>query len=235
MAGILSKIGEFFLGKPDVRGQEALLTPQQTASHNQLLEQMQSMGQPGGNYAAAQNYLSNLLNRDPGTYDRFAAPYLQQFEQNIIPQLAERFAGYGGGLGGGALGSSGFAQAAGGAGAQLQANLANLFANLQRGAATEATGQYNQLANMGLGTRAFTPTYQPGTTGFLGQVGQGLGQGLGQLGGFNAFNQLASLLGGGIGRANQRSGIEDTITGALATGPSGQGASSNPYTGYQGY
>ncbi len=111
---------------------------------------------------------------------------MQNFEQQIIPQLSERFAGLGGGMGGGTMGSSGFGQAVGGAGAQLQAQLAQLHAGLRQQASQQAMGQYNQMAGLGLQQ---SQAYQPGTLGFGGSalagMSQGVGQGYGQRLGYN--------------------------------------------------
>lgn len=174
-------------GKKDKQSQVSTQLPQQRDYLLNLIQQLQSQGGQGGNYNQAQNYLGSLLSGSPEAYQKFAAPHLTQFQEQTIPMLAERFAGLGGGLGGGALGSTGFGQAIGGAGAQLQSNLANLYAQLQQQAAQSALGQYNTLSSMALGSTAFQPTYQPGQLGpleqassaFLGGVGSNLGKGVG--------------------------------------------------------
>lgn len=207
LGALLGGIGGYSSFKPDRFRTRTLYTPQQTSALNQLLGNLQQMGGENGNYQAAQSYLGSLLSRDPQVYDRFAAPYLQQFEQETIPKLAERFAGLGA-MGGG-LSSSGFAQALGGAGAGLQSNLANLFANLQYGAAGDISNQYNQLANLGLGQRTFENFYQPGSAGLAGQLaGSGLGA-LGSLGEASLMQKLLGKLGqqGSLG-AERRTGID---------------------------
>jgi len=141
------------------------LTPGQGQGLDQILQQLKQMGGQGGAYSGAQNHLSSLLSGDPNAFSQFEAPYRQQFESQTLPGIAERFAGMGGGMGGGALSSSGFGQALGGAGAQLQSQLAGLHGGLKNQAAGQAMGQYNQLANQGLGTQA--QAYQPGTPGAI--------------------------------------------------------------------
>jgi hypothetical protein len=175
---VIGGLGGYFSHQPDKFGEINNLTPEQQSLLSNINGQMN--GQGGQNYQAAQSYLGNLLNRDPSTYDRFAQPYMQQFEQQTIPRLSEQFAGLGGGLGGGVNSSSGFGQAIGGAGAGLQSQLAQMFAQLQQNASGQSLGQYNQLANLGLGTRAFQPSYQPGNIGFTGQLASGLAQGVGR-------------------------------------------------------
>ena len=198
---MMSSIQRFLIGEPSKTGTLPTKTSGQFGALNQLLGNVQQAGGSQGTYGQAQDYLSKLLSRDPGIYDQFAAPYLQQFQQQTVPQLAERFAGLGGGMGGGALSSSGFGQAIGGAGAQLQSNLAGLFANLQRGASSESLGNYGNLSSLGIGTQALKPYHQQGSTGALGGLfsglGAGLGQGLGAAGGGGLFSILSSLLGGG--------------------------------------
>jgi hypothetical protein len=100
----------------------------------------------GQGYDRAMGLLQGYLDPNSSVYQNFEAPYLNQFNEQIVPQLAERFAGLG--ANSGALSSSGFAQALGGAGAGLTANLAGLKANLQRSSIQDILGQYqNFLAN----------------------------------------------------------------------------------------
>lgn len=189
VGGLVGAIGGFLSrGHKDKFKQLPTLSPQQQQFQNQLLQNLQSGGE-GQNYGLAQDYIKGILSGNPDAYNQFAAPYLQNFEQQIVPRLAERFAGIGGGLGGGTMGSSGFGQAIGGAGAQLQAQLAQLHAGLRQQASQQAMGQYNQQAQLGLGTRGFENVYQPGTLGFgasaLSGISSGVGQGLGQRLGYN--------------------------------------------------
>lgn len=176
------KVSDFLFGSKDEFKQLPTMTGGQQDYLNNVLAQLMGGG-AAGNYGQAQNYLSGILSGDPQAFNQFAAPYIQNFEQQIIPGISERFAGMGGGLGGGATSSSGFGQALGGAGAQLQAQLANLYGNLRQNAAQQAMGQYNYLAGLGLGSRAFENAYQPGSTGIFGGIGSGIGQGAGMAAG----------------------------------------------------
>lgn len=119
-----------------------------------------------GGYGDAMSLLQQYLNPQSDIYRNFETPYLQQFEQQTVPGLAERFAGLGA-MGGG-LSSSGFGQALGAAGANLQAQLAQMKQQYQRQSINDLLGQYNQLTNRGLNTRAFENVYDPGTQGQLG-------------------------------------------------------------------
>lgn len=195
---ILGGAGGYLSSAPDEYKQISTKTPEQQQALSQMLRTLGQMGSPEGGYGRAQNYLSSILSGDPDTLNQFAAPYLQQFEQQIVPRLASRFAGIGGAHGGGAIGSSGFAQALGGAGAGLQAQLAGLHANLQRVAASDLMGQYNTLASLGLGQQPFENIYERGTTGIGGGLASGLSEGLGRYGGMAFGNKLFGDKGGNM-------------------------------------
>lgn len=169
----------FWTGNKDEFKQLGTLDQGQQGLLSSLLQMLQGQQGAGGNYAQSQDYLGRMISGSGEDYERFAAPFKTQFEQQTLPGIAERFAGLGGGMGGGTMGSSGFAQALGGAGTQFQSNLANLYAQIQQQAAGQAMGQFNNLAGMGLGTKSFENVYQPGSTGALGGMLSGLGQGLG--------------------------------------------------------
>ena len=91
---------------------------------------------------AGQTYLQNLLARSPEEqYNTFAQPYMRQFREEIMPEIAERFAGAG------ALSGSGFQNAISQAGAGLTENLAALKGNL----INQMLERQLQGANVGLG------------------------------------------------------------------------------------
>lgn len=62
--------------------------------------------------------------------DRFQAPYLREFQEKIVPGLAERFAG----MGAGAQSSSAFQQALGSSGTDLAERLGVLGSQREQGA-----------------------------------------------------------------------------------------------------
>ncbi len=192
--GLAGGLAGYFGHQPDEYKKLSTQTGGQQDALQQLLQNLQQSGGEGGNYQKSQDYLGSLLDRDPGVYDRFAEPYMRQFQEQTVPGLANRFAGLGGAQGGGALSSSGFGQAVGGAGAQLQSNLAGLFAQLQGGAANQAMGQYNNLANQGLGRNTFENIFQRGTTGPAGALAGGLAQGAGQAGQTMLLDKLMKYL-----------------------------------------
>ncbi len=159
--GLLSGDGS----SPDKLKKISTGTQEQEALHNNILAQLMNMSQKGGGYNNAQNYYNQYLgDNQQQAFDQFSQPYLQQFQEQMLPQIAERFAGAG------ALSSSGFGQALGGAAAGLQSQLAQLFSSLQGQAAQQQYGQYNQLSQQGLNHQPFGYNQQEGSMGFLGPL-----------------------------------------------------------------
>lgn len=149
-------------------------------------------------YNAGSSYLQNILSGDPNAFAAFEAPYLQNFEQNIVPGIAERFAGMG--TGAGALNSSGLNNSLAQAGRNLQTDLAGLRAGLQMQALPQALGYAQQpYSNILAGSQVspFAYAHQPGSPGLLGGVLGGFGQGAGQAFGLGTggpmFNYFSSL------------------------------------------
>lgn len=132
-----------------------------------LIKYLQSMMGKGGGLNAANQYDLNLLTSQPQSYEEFSSPYLQQFQEQLLPMLAEKYAGSG------ALSSSGFGQAIGGAGAGLQAQLAQLYSGLQldwEQQKAQASGriqnQFQNLTGIGLNYEPFAYHEKQGTQGF---------------------------------------------------------------------
>ena len=168
----MASFSEWLFGSPDKLKKVETGTKEQQALHNNILSQLMGMSQSGGGYNQSQNYFNSLLQPGNEAYQNFAAPYMNQFEEEILPGIAERFAGAG------ALSYSGFGQALGGAGAGLQSQLAQLFAQLQAQAAGQQTNQYNQLAQTGLNYQPFAYQKKQGSGGFLGNLTGGLSNNL---------------------------------------------------------
>lgn len=118
----------------------------------QFMRQLQGMG---GGYQQSLGILQDYLNPESELYREFEKPYLDEFQQKTVPGLAETFAGFGGGEGG-ALSSSGFGQALGAAGANLQTNLAQMKRQKQFEALQALLGQYNTMSGMGLGAQPYS-------------------------------------------------------------------------------
>ena len=223
-----------FSSKPkDKTRQFPTLNPQQQEALSGILGQLGQGGTAGQNYGLAQQYQNQMLQGGPEAYKQWAAPYQTQFQEQVLPGIAERYSGLGGGLGGGAQSSSGFGQALGGAASQFQSNLAGLYAQLQQHAAQQAFGQHNTLAGLGIGTQAFQNAYQPGNLGLFGNIAGGLGQGLGQSFGRNIG--LDSSKGGSNFMDLFRKGPSQSESIQDTYGPNAGTGFYNPYTGTQGY
>lgn len=123
-----------------------------------------------GGYKDAMGLLQQYLDPNSEIYSNFEKPYMQQFEQQTLPGIAERYAG-GNAMGGGLM-NSGFGQSLGAAGANLQTQLAQMKQQYQRQSINDLLQQYNQLTNQSLGARPFENVYDPGTQGQLGFGGK---------------------------------------------------------------
>jgi hypothetical protein len=151
-------IFDFLFGKESKIKKLPTMSDQQGELFKSLLGSLQ-----GGNNQAM-NLLQQYLNPQSDIYQNFEKPYLQQFEQETVPMLAERFAGAG--AQGGALSSSGFGQALSSAGSNLQTGLAQMKSGMQRQSIQDILGM-NQMA---LGTSPFSYLQKPASAGFLPQL-----------------------------------------------------------------
>lgn len=192
----------FFTGSPAEYEQVSNLTP----SQNRIQRERERASR--GAFGEARNYYSNLLGNNAADFQAFAAPELRQFREQIIPDLAEQFAG----MGAGGLSSSGFRNAAIGAGTDLSERLAAMRAGLRQNAAAGLQG---------LATGALTPHTQyqqtnPGSQGFLSNVATGIG------------SAIPGLLAGGPAGAGM-----GFLNGFLGGGGQGQFGSTSPYGNQQ--
>jgi hypothetical protein len=205
----MSDFMDWLVGSPDkLKKIDTGTKEQQQFGGKDLINWLQQEMQQGGGFDLANQHDKNLLN-GPDAFNNFAAPYLQQFQEQILPQIAERFAG------GGALSSSGFGQALSSGASSLQANLAQLFSELQGQAAGRQQGQFQNLSNTGLNYQPFAYEKQQGSAGVLGPLATGLTTAL--------AGPLAGMAAGGItslfknNNTQSNSGMYDTLfrTGAF--------------------
>lgn len=194
-------LSEFLFGKSDKTKSLNVLTPEQKRALSEYFSQGIDKNPL---YSSGSSYLQGLLSNSPDAFSAFEAPYFQNFEQNIIPSIAERFAGMG--TGAGASSSSALYNSLAQAGRSLQTDLAGLRSGLQMQALPQALGYAqqpysNKLA--GIGARGFENVYQPGSTGLLGGItsglASGLGSGFGLAGAGSLFNSFGSSLLGRVG------------------------------------
>jgi hypothetical protein len=181
-----SGVGKFFLGTPAQTIQLDKYNPQQ----QDLINRSASM---------ASGMLGNA------SFDPYERQARQQFSQQTVPGLAERFTSMGG------RGSSAFGQQLGSAAAGLESNLATGRADYDR-------NLLQQLLGTGL-TQQFDSIYQPEQSGFLANTANALGEALPRLGMAYMTGGLSEL--GGMGGMGGQGGIN--LLGQLLGGLSGQG------------
>ena len=184
---------DVLFGSEDEVRQMPTKTPQQMKLLNQNIGQARQLGQ--GGFKDALSILQQYLDPQSDIYKNFEQPYLNEYYQQTLPELAERFGGLNA-MGSG-LQTSGFGQALGAAGANLQGQLAQMKQQYQRQSIQDLLNQYNQMTSQGLGTNTFENAYQPGNTGIAGPLLQGAATAAGTAiggpaGGFLA-NQFSSL------------------------------------------
>lgn len=149
------------------------LSPEQKRMIGQIEQMIGPEGQLGQGYQNALNLQQQYMDPSSEAVQQFIQPYLNEFNQQTIPGLAERFAGLGA-MGGG-LSSSGFGQSLSSAAGNLQSNLAQIKAALGQQAANSIMGQYGGLTNQFLNTPTFgyAKPEQSGYGGFMQSWAQG--------------------------------------------------------------
>jgi hypothetical protein len=141
---------DFLFGKNEKLQQYPKYTPGQENVFNQLLSGSQQQ------IPDIFKYLQGILGQNPESMQAFEAPAMRQFQEKILPSIAERFSGLD------AQNSSAFAQTLGQAGAGLAENLSAQRANLSSG----ALKQLLQLLGTGLSPQ-FENVLRPSQGGFL--------------------------------------------------------------------
>lgn len=157
-------------GKPEQNYQQSTLGQEQQPLYQQL--QAANMGSgAGGSFGASADYYRDLMSNDSQNFNHFAAPAQRQFNEQVVPGLAEQFAG----MGSGGLSSSGFRNAAVGAGADLSERLGAMRASLRQ----QGAQGMQQLGQLGLGSYNEN-IHRPETYGLIGGLAQGAGAGFGK-------------------------------------------------------
>lgn len=113
-----------------IKGKQFDIT--RSPSYQQALQQLQGLSQ----------YYQGLLSPDSKAYEEQKAPMMREFQEQIMPGIAERFAGVGG------MSSSGFNQTAAQAGSSLEERLAALRSGLQMQGAQGLAGVSQQQAGL---------------------------------------------------------------------------------------
>lgn len=180
MAGLM----DFLIGTE--AKQSSNYNNQQQDVWGQLMNAIQSMGGQGnimGNQAYGQgmDYFNSLFN-DPSFFQNMEAPAMRQFNEQTIPDIANRFAGAGSA---GSTNSTGFRNALLREGQNLSSNLAAQRGQMQANAVPQML-QYAQqptsnLMNMyGMATgQGINNQYMPASPGLAQYAAQGLGKAAG--------------------------------------------------------
>lgn len=151
-----------------------------------ILNQVRGQGGPpdisqNQNFQQGQGFLDSLFN-DPDFFKNIEAPAMRQFNEQIIPGVANQFASMGSG---GSLGSTAFRNQLGRESSNLATNLAANRTGMQQQGANQAL-QYGQQPfqnMMQMLQQAMQPTqntYQPPSAGFFGPIAAGLSGGISQ-------------------------------------------------------
>lgn len=183
-----SAAGNFLMGTPEKRENVSLLRPEQEPLYQQLVNAGIGSG-AGGAFGGAADYYRNLLSDNGADYQAFAAPMLRQYNQDIVPNISEQFAG----MGSGGLSSSGFRNAQLQGATDLAERLGALRASLRQ---SGAQGLQN-IGQLGLQGYSQNMVTQPGSPGFLSSVAPAVGGAIGTaIGG-----PVGGFIGSGIGNA----------------------------------
>lgn len=154
-------------------------------------------------FQAGQSFITDMLNPSSDAYKKFEAPYLRQFQEQLVPQLTERYNAYD------LQKSSGFDQALAHAYTGMQENLAAMKTQNMM-AASQGALNYgmapanlaNSMVSQALGTPAYAYQNIQGQPGWGQGLMGGLGQGLGTVGGAligSALGPVGTAAGGAIG------------------------------------
>jgi hypothetical protein len=165
----MASLSEILFGKSESFDKLSTKTPEQ----EQLISMLLGGSQEGGSEAL--QYLINLLG---GDLSAFEEPAMRQFQQEIIPGIAERFSGIN------AQGSSAFQNALGGAGADLASTLAQLRAQLQGEAADKFLGLGQNLTSQ----QTFENLYRPASKGLVQSGVESFAKSAG-----SSFNPMANI------------------------------------------
>lgn len=188
-----SGVGKFFLGTPAETIQVDRYNPQQ----QDLINRSASMA-------------SDLLGKS--SFQPYAQQARNQFAQQTVPGLAERFTGMGGQR------SSAFGQQLGNAAANLEGNLATGEADYNR-------QLLQQLLGTGL-TQQFDSIYQPEQSGFLANTANAIGQALPRLAMAYMTGGMSEL--GGLGGLGGQGGQGMNLLGQLLGLAGGQTRQQGP-------
>ena len=177
---------DFLFGKKEKMQQIPTMTGGQSQLLNDYVGALTGKQQMGGPMGQNLSFLSDLLSGSPETMDKFSAPYMRQFNEQVVPGIAERFAGMGSG---GNLLSGSFGQQMGQAGAGLEEQLASMRGQM----GLQASGILGNMMGQAFGARPFENVMRPATPGLFGSMAPGFGQGAGNIGSMYLMKMLGLM------------------------------------------
>lgn len=155
-------------------------------------------------YQQGSGFLQRILSQDPELMRQFEAPAMRQYNEEIVPAIAERFAGTG------SLNSSAFQHAMAQAGTGLAERIASMRAQLGLGAAGQALNYAQAPYNQEMSKLQFllgTPSFGYQATGGTPGAGSAFTTGLANAGSTALGMYAASqMFGGGGGAGAAQSG-----------------------------
>ena len=184
-------IKDFFFGSKGKTKKKPTMSPEQEAFLRSIYEGPGIEASQG--YQDLSDYYRRLYSNDPQARADYEAPYRQNFEQQTVPMIAERFAGMGTGAGG--LNSSALYNSLAQAGRNLESDLASQRAQLQG----QSAGQYQNFSQspydmkmQGLQYSPYAYFSEPGTSGLIPEVLKGIASGGAAGAGYGAMNFAAN-------------------------------------------
>lgn len=163
--------GQALFGRPERNYQQSTLGPEQQQNYQQLQSAAQGPG-AGGAFGQVADYYRNNLSDNSQDFNAFAAPEMRRFNEQIVPDLAEQFAG----MGSGGLSSSGFRNAAVNAGTDLSERLGSIRAQIRQ----QSAQGLQSIGQAGLGNYNEN-IHRPETFGLIGGAVEGAGKAAGAI------------------------------------------------------
>ncbi len=231
----------YWSGGPEQHERVPTLLPNQLPLQEQQVSAAQNEG-AGGAFGDSADYWRKVLSDDPSIMEEFSKPEMRKFNEEIIPDIAERYAG----MGSGGLSSSGFRNATVNAGTDLQERLGALRSNLRQNAASNlynagqgALGNYSkdvmtQAETQGAGS-GFAQTVgalAPIVGSFFGPWGTAIGAGVGALANRGASKGQNSWGADTVGKNTNPYGLKPPVA-SSKPGNFQAKYQSNPQQGFQ--
>lgn len=207
---------DFLTGTPEKRENVSTLREEQEPLYNQAINAGMGRG-AGGAFGSAADYYYNNLSDNPADFDKFAAPALRQYNEDIVPGLSEQFAG----MGAGGLSSSGFRNAQIQGATDLSERLGALRAQLRQ---NSAQGLQN-IGQTGLQNYSQNMVTEQGSPGFLGTIAPVIGSIAGSYFGGPAGGAAGNAAGNAVGNA-----ASNVLRQSANTGGGGENPSNGPYS-----